>query len=238
VLRRQCAVAASLWALHGGATSAVQDDGESEGLSPTLRSRNGNSWAGGESWRRGSGSSRAPATVEDDRTVTVQLDTGLVFVMRRLRCGMLFVCVGNTVGQPRGQDQGRGTSSQQLQPADESRTDGPAGTGADATGVSGSSRASSQQGSMTPPHQTTHPSLVPTESPSEADSVLSGGTVGAATTGSQATTVGSAGAATAMGVQALRRLVEELARWLDDKLGPLIVPDESSGILSGGWDLR
>ncbi|RYP92883.1 hypothetical protein DL770_001054 [Monosporascus sp. CRB-9-2] len=58
-------------------------------------------------------------------------------------------------------------------------------------------------------------------SPSEVESVVS---ASAATTASITTT----GSVSAAGVVAVRRQAEELARWLDDKLGSLGVPDEAA----------
>ncbi|RYP12215.1 hypothetical protein DL767_011420 [Monosporascus sp. MG133] len=58
-------------------------------------------------------------------------------------------------------------------------------------------------------------------SPSEVESVVS---AGAATTASITTT----GSVSAAGVVVVRRQAEELARWLDDKLGSLGVPDEAA----------
>ncbi|GJC89742.1 hypothetical protein ColLi_12580 [Colletotrichum liriopes] len=66
------------------------------------------------------------------------------------------------------------------------------------------------------------PSQMPA-SPSEADSVLS---VGAQTT----TSLASVGSVNTAGVVVLRRHAEELARWLDDKLGSLRVPEEGVGV--------
>ena len=83
-----------------------------------------------------------------------------------------------------------------------------------------------------PPHETNPNShTVPTPtigSPSEVESVRSAG----AATITSVTTTGSAGVVGAAGVVAVRRQAEDLARWLDDKLGSLGVPDEASAFES------
>jgi hypothetical protein len=43
-------------------------------------------------------------------------------------------------------------------------------------------------------------------------------------------TTHTTGSSTAVGVSLMRRQVEELARWLDERLGPLCVPEEGIGI--------
>ena len=85
---------------------------------------------------------------------------------------------------------------------------------------------------LTTPQQQQHQQLpvvnephppTPLGSPSEVASVAS---AGAATTASIATTTSVAASA----VVATRRQAEELARWLDDKLGSLGVLEEGLGI--------
>ncbi|RKU48614.1 hypothetical protein DL546_008817 [Coniochaeta pulveracea] len=63
----------------------------------------------------------------------------------------------------------------------------------------------------------------------ETESILSQG--GPASVASH-TTAGSVGGMSTASVLAVRRQTEELARWLDDKLGGLSVPKDSVG---GGW---
>ena len=143
--------------------------------------------------------------------LTIQL-TGAVMVLRLLRCGLLFVCFGppaEVPGPMSGATSGdhHGATHNQHQP-----------------------RARTPQ----PPHETNHnlnPHTIPTPtigSPSEVESVRSAG----AATITSVTTTGSAGVVGAAGVVAVRRHAEDLARWLDDKLGSLGVPDESSAFES------
>ncbi|KAI0839838.1 hypothetical protein F5Y06DRAFT_264748 [Hypoxylon sp. FL0890] len=189
-LRTQCTVAASIWALY---SSPAASDNVTEALpqATTIHTR--------------SGSGNGPSAV------TIQL-TGGVMVIRRLRCGLLFVCIGPTGATDGGehatththtQAQGQNQSQLQSRPM-------PAPS-IQATGLS-------VGGSGNEPHPTT-----PLGSPSEVESVAS---AGAATTASIATTTSVAASA----VVATRRQAEELARWLDDKLGSLGVVEEGLGV--------
>ncbi|KAH8884587.1 hypothetical protein GQ53DRAFT_751852 [Thozetella sp. PMI_491] len=181
-LRRQCAVAASLWALHAPESSQF-----GESVEAALPGR-----------RRGS-----RAEIKKANIVTVQLDSGAVFIIRHLQCGMLFVCIGGGegAGAPRAHGQVHIPGAARLEV-----TGGPAAT-------------------ATPP----------LGSPSEAASILSAGTTGAAshtTTGSTVTGMSPAA------VLAMRRQVEELAKWLDERLGALSVPEEGIGFGPGSPDMR
>ena len=102
-------------------------------------------------------------------TITVQLSGGTVAI-RRLKCGLLFVCVGPAAGEAEHHDH-HGEASQ-------------------------------------------------VGSPSEVDSMISAG-------GQTTTSLESAGAAA---VVHMRRHAADLARWLDDKLGTLTVPEEGVGV--------
>ncbi|KAK4243321.1 hypothetical protein C7999DRAFT_36352 [Corynascus novoguineensis] len=267
-LRRQAAVAASLWALQGRSNAAsTPADPATASLPPgsTVRTRK-------------SGKHAQP-------TVTVQLDSGAVFVIRRLRCGMLFICMGGSEG-------GAASSSGKLTPipsaphlarlnrspasATPSVTEGQppqAQAAAAVTSDTAAEQPASNSGTATDPSLTPrlsalpqqpsstaatgpHPSLPPAAatttattatttatattttittppasqqqasaagSPSQA-SVLSAHTTGAASTTSTATGGGSGS------VSVMRRHVEELARWLDERLGGLCVPEEGIGI--------
>lgn len=106
-------------------------------------------------------------------TITVQLSGGTV-VIRRLKCGLLFVCVGPAAGD-----------------AAEHHD-----------------------------HHNHHGDTSQVGSPSEADSMISAG-------GQTTTSLESAGAAA---VVHMRRHAADLARWLDDKLGTLTVPEEGVGV--------
>ncbi|KAK0709483.1 hypothetical protein B0T26DRAFT_754679 [Lasiosphaeria miniovina] len=119
-LRRQCAVAASLWALHAPAIAARSSSSTTLNstastfgdavesalplpppphphppLSPSSFSTDGfhTPRGGSASSSRGGGGGGGAAPA-----VTVQLDSGAVFVIRRLRCGMLFICMGGPIG--------------------------------------------------------------------------------------------------------------------------------------------
>ncbi|KAL7622292.1 hypothetical protein AAE478_007796 [Parahypoxylon ruwenzoriense] len=159
-LRTQCTVAASIWALYSAPTATTA-------LTDALPSQ-------------------YPPTQPEltSSAVTIQL-TGGVMVIRRLRCGLLFVCIG-PITTPDGADHG--------------------------------SQAQAH-------HQQTRPmpTAQPASSPSEVESVAS---AGAATTASVATTTSVAASA----VVVTRRQAEELARWLDDRLGSLGVLEEGIGI--------
>ena len=176
VLRRQCAVAASLWALHSPETSGFQ-----ESVEAALPSNSSSSGSG-----RTGESSRAKA-------VTVQLDSGGVFVIRHLQCGMLFVCVGAGDGAP---------------PPPPSRVP-QSQANAEGNGTA----------TISPP----------LGSPSEAASFMSAGTTGAATVTSHTTTGSTAVGTSPAAVLAMRRQVEDLAKWLDERLGSLLVPEEGIG---------
>ena len=189
VLRRQCAVAASLWALHSPETSGFQ-----ESVEAALPSNPSSSGSG----RTGESSSRAKA-------VTVQLDSGGVFVIRHLQCGMLFVCVGASDG------------------AAAAAVAAPRGAQGQAHAYGQHGAAANAEGNGT---ATISP---PLGSPSEAASFMSAGTTGAATVTSHTTTGSMAVGASPAAVLAMRRQVEDLAKWLDDKLGSLLVPEEGIG---------
>lgn len=231
-LRTHGTVAASLYTIH---SNGADQDTIDAALPPGSRARRTS---------RGSSSS---SKSEGPLAVTIQLESGTVLVIRRLKCGMLFVCMGSPAGhdaqgsRPGTQHQqqqhqqgnihtqahgGRGaqqptpkTSQQNLKHPSQSADDAGAG------GTNGHTPASSPP----PPPTATTPatpyppssSTQPLGSPPETASIRS------AATGASAASTSSAvfGAGTA-GVVATRRHAEELARWLDDKLGALDVPDD------------
>ncbi|KAM0278983.1 hypothetical protein ACHAQH_004849 [Verticillium albo-atrum] len=159
LLRTQATVAASLYALHAAAAPSLSP-ALPESATPTFSSP----------------AETDPARPPKPLAITVQLSHG-VLLIRRLKCGLLFVCIGPL-------------------PEDAAAAHGSHGDGG----------------------------LAPA-SPDDRDSVLS---VGAATTASVASSVaGSVGGAA---VVAMRRQAEELARWLDEKLGSLRVPEEGVGV--------
>ncbi|KND88198.1 hypothetical protein TOPH_07208 [Tolypocladium ophioglossoides CBS 100239] len=116
---------------------------------------------------------RSAAKLVKPVSITVQLSGGTV-IIRRLKCGLLFVAVG-----PSGH---------------EYQSD----------------------------RHTRHENGDPTGSPSEVESLVSAG----GQTTSSLESVGSSS------VVAMRRHAGELARWLDDKLGTLRVPEEDGSYLS------
>lgn len=225
-LRTHGTVAASLYTIH---SNGADQDTIDAALPPGSRARRAS---------RGSGSGKSDGPL----AVTIQLESGTVLVIRRLRCGMLFVCMGPPAGgdaqgsrpgtqhhqqqqgNHHGQTQGGHTSQPQHPPQGLQQALQPPQTADDvsAGGANGHTPASSPP----PPHSTTLPAhppsaLPPLGSPPETASIRSAGT------GVSATSTSSAvfGAGTA-GVVATRRHAEELARWLDDKLGALDVPDD------------
>jgi hypothetical protein len=167
ILRTQATVAASLWALYAAPSTSTTI----EGALPAQ-------------------SASALADEPTSSAITVQL-TGAVVVIRHLRCGLLFTCIGPAAELPE----------------------------------SASQKQQHQSRPMQTPQTNVDPQPSPLlGSPSEVESVAS---TGAATTASIATTT-SVGASA---VVAMRRQAEELARWLDNKLGSLGVPDETTGAL-------
>lgn len=166
-LRTQSTVAASIWSIYSApaAQAAIP-----EALPPHTSKQD------------------APPSA-----VTIQLATG-VLVVRKLRCGLLFISIGPSPDGAGAEPDAASTSQAQSQPVQTPQT----------------------------PTTQSHPASS-AGSPSEVESVVS---TGAATLAS-ITTTGSVGAA---GVVLMRRQAEELAKWLDDKLGSLGVPEEGVGV--------
>jgi hypothetical protein len=209
VLRRQAAVAASLWAMHNRpgygrdvedalpktCTSGAPGD---EGLTP--------------------------------RAVTVQLEptevdgTGTVVVIRGLKCGILFLVLAGPEHTP----------SPSGTHAEGAHASPPGGTAARADGGTTSpkghdgltSTAAASRGSGTQISHAHHGS--------PPDSILSSGTAAATASINSQSSVSVGGINTAF-VLGIPRQAEELARCLDEKLGSLNIPEESVG---GGWDSR
>lgn len=175
-LRTQSTVAASVWGIYS--SGATVNDALPQG-----------------SMRGGTNGEPKSAAV------TIQLTAG-VLVVRKLKCGLLFVCIGPTLD---------GTSA----PSEAGTTQQPQSL---AVPSRSQSQPQSQQGSGSSAE--THPSP-PLGSPSEVASVISA----APTT----TSIGTAGSTNAGAAVQIRREAEELARWLDDKLGNLGIPEDGSG---------
>ncbi|KAL1881773.1 hypothetical protein Daus18300_000826 [Diaporthe australafricana] len=237
-LRTHGTVAASLYTIH---SNGADPDTIDAALPPGSSSR-ARRTSGGRASTGSTGGAAGPLAV------TIQLESGTVLVIRRLRCGMLFVCMGPPAdhdaqgSRPRTQQQNHtsqaqagqqsaptsSSSSQQQQATSQQNLQPPsAAAAADEPGANGHTPTSSPP----PPPPAAAPQQPPSfaqhqhlGSPPETASIRSGGTAASAAT---ATSSSSAvfGAGTA-GVVATRRHAEELARWLDDKLGTLEVPDD------------
>lgn len=204
-LRTHGTVAASLYAIHSSGTDRETIDAA---LRRTPAADNDDARYDGGSSSSGS----APPLA-----VTIQLESGSVLVIRRLRCGMLFVCLGPP--DPSSRPPTTTQQPQSSQPAQQQQPPHPSL----ATAIQGGDATNGHHTPSASPPQP--PSQQHIGSPSEAASILS-----AATTAQTTTSTGSVmfGAGTA-GVMALRRHAEELARWLDDKLGTLEVPGDGLG---------
>lgn len=159
-LRTQCTVAASLWATYATpeTSSSIIDALPNSAQQPDQ------------------------AQEPIPSALTLQM-AGALVVLRRLKCGLLFVCIGPTPE-------------------------------AAAASEAGGQRPGQQRHGQ---HLTTDQPTPTIGSPAEVASVHS---MAASTT-----TLGSVGAT---GVVLMRRHAEELAKWLDDKLGTLGVPAEGA----------
>lgn len=196
LLRTQSTVASSLFALHASATPDIPDALPSSSSTPPSSSGAATAAANTEDGGYHAGAGGAGGK---PLTITVQLAAGVV-VIRRLKCGLLFVCIGPLAETIEAQQASSSTDQHQSHHHSHSQANAGANGGA-GTGT---------------------PSQIPA-SPSEADSILS---LGAQTT----TSLASVGSVNTAGVVVLRRHAEELARWLDDKLGSLRVPEEGVGV--------
>lgn len=185
-LRTHGTVAASLFAIHTSGTDRETVEGA----------------LGGREDGGGLNSEDVPLAV------TIQLETGVVLVIRRLRCSMLFVAMGppqpttatDNGSRPQTQSQHQQQHHTHLQPL------------AGAIAGTAASGAAHTNGGQSPPQSSSH------NEHAEVASILSAGT-GV----SSSTIAGSAG------VMATRRHAEELARWLDEKLGKLDLPPMGFG---------
>jgi len=195
ILRRQCAVAASLWALHHPAPLPFSDANSSNSSSPVPSS----STASLKSSR-----STIPA-------VTVQLDSGVVFVIRQLQCGILFICMGGEepLLTPTQSVNGKSSASLASQECYLGEDDSPTASGLGSTASPG----------------TLSSNITPLPSPSVQS-------LHRTATSSTMMAPAPAGLSQA-NVRALRRQVEELARWLDSRLGALHIPDAGIGLSVG-----
>ncbi|POS74724.1 hypothetical protein DHEL01_v206882 [Diaporthe helianthi] len=231
-LRTHGTIAASLYKIH---SNGADQDTIDAALPPGSRARRAS--------RGSSGSSNSKS--DGPLAVTIQLESGTVLVIRRLRCGMLFVCMGPPAGndaqgsrpatqhQQQQQQQGGQTSqlhqlhhprqgSQQSLRSPQVADDAPAG-GANGHTFASSPPPPAPMTTTTATATAAQPpaAFQPLGSPPETASIRSAATGMSAT--STSSTVFGAGTA---GVVATRRHAEELARWLDDKLGALDVPED------------
>ncbi|KAH6608598.1 hypothetical protein Trco_001944 [Trichoderma cornu-damae] len=195
VLRTHATVAASLLAIHTSSSAAIPTalpgSRTPDPISSPPGSPHGSDHGPGRDDEHERDADGQHATEASDKarakrrprrtirpvTITVQLSEGTV-IIRRLKCGLLFVCVGPAAYSL--QDQ------QQHQPPQSHHENG------DGVG-----------------------------SPSEVESLLSAGGL----------TTSSLESASAAPVVAMRRHAAELARWLDEKLGTLTVPEEGIGVV-------
>ncbi|KAL7793124.1 hypothetical protein V8C37DRAFT_379382 [Trichoderma ceciliae] len=190
VLRTHATVAASLLAIHTSSSAAIPTALPGSRTPDPISSSPGSLHGSDHDHEHEPGPDGQHATDASDKartsqrprrtirpvTITVQLSEGTV-IIRRLKCGLLFVCVG--------------PAAYSLQDAH---------------------------------HQSSHSHHENGDgvgSPSEVESLISAG-------GLTTSSLESAGAAT---VVAMRRHAAELARWLDEKLGTLKVPEEGIGVV-------
>lgn len=204
-LRTHGTVAASLYAIHSNGTDPDTLDGA---LPP-------GSWESTATRRRRRNSSNAASTGGVPLAVTIQLESGVVLVIRKLKCGMLFVCMGPPTGESASRP-GTQQQQQQQQHAPNRHHHNP--PGANDAAANGHSLSSSPA----PPHTLQQHTL---GSPPETASIRSAATGLTAQTATSSVIFGAG----TVGVMTTRRLAEELARWLDDKLGTLEIPDDGLG---------
>ncbi|KAF3076323.1 hypothetical protein V8C40DRAFT_254510 [Trichoderma camerunense] len=191
VLRTHATVAASLLAIHTSSSAAIptalpgsrtpdpmsSSPGSPHGSDDNHHlSHDEDEDADGPHATESARSKQRPRRTIRPVTITVQLSEGTV-IIRRLKCGLLFVCVGPAA-----------YSLQDLHHT--------------------SSHAHHENGDGV-------------GSPSEVESLISAGGM----------TTSSLESASAPPVVAMRRQAAELARWLDEKLGTLRVPEEGIGVV-------
>lgn len=149
-------------------------------------------------------------------TITVQLSGGTV-IIRRLKCGLLFVCIG-----PSTHESPSTTSS--TAGGGGPTTAAGAGAGVMSSSLGGGSSGGTAAGggglaAVTQALENTDLLNATTSTVSETESLISAG--------GQTTTSMDSSASTS--IVAMRRHAADLARWLDDKLGTLAVPEDSTG---------
>ncbi|EAA31201.1 hypothetical protein GE21DRAFT_1279562 [Neurospora crassa] len=235
-LRRQCAVAASLWGLHHPSGSGYGGGGDAHGAgdhhvigSPTGSTASQSTVGTTRGGAAGGGGLRARPV--PGQAVTVQMDNGLVFVIRRLRCGMLFICMGGEEGHGNGKQageteaNGEGLPTPHLDPGHQHHLPLRAGPHRTPTSSSATSARSKREADLS--GENTPLSTSTNTGPSASTSQSSN-------TNAANSATGAARGPSASSVRAMRRQVEELARWLDERLGTLYVPEEGIGLGFGG----
>ncbi|KAL7925185.1 hypothetical protein ACQKWADRAFT_285296 [Trichoderma austrokoningii] len=187
VLRTHATVAASLLAIHTSSSSAIPTALPGSRTPDPIVSSPASPHGSDRSSSRDDDDNAADTTTRSvlprntirPVTITVQLSEGTVLI-RRLKCGLLFVCVGPAAYN---------LQDQQLHHHSSSHAHHENGDGVG--------------------------------SPSEVESLISAGGL----------TTSSLESASAAPVVAMRRHAAELARWLDEKLGTLRVPEEGIGVI-------
>lgn len=199
-LRTHATVAASLFAIHTSSSVSLPSALPGGAPDDSLHTSDEEDLSGSEDEdserARDGGSRKTRPEPTKPVTITVQLSGGVV-VIRRLKCGLLFVCIGPPV------------AAGDLQHAQSNST-------------SDSHPQLTHNDTATPPdpqYLAPNSASVLVGSPSAESLTSTGGQ-----TNASLESVGAAGAAT------MRRHAAELARWLDDKLGTLSVPEEGVGI--------
>ncbi|KAK4189345.1 hypothetical protein QBC35DRAFT_493407 [Podospora australis] len=165
----------------------------------------------------------SPRNTNPNKPITVQMGDGSIFIIRRLKSGMLFVGIGGRPISP---------------PSPQSKPDSSPPTTTDAA-QDGTAQAQNTEDLATPTPQAesaTQALAVPRsqgeERPSDGQESITShqGSVNSTITATSAATATSTTTVSPPAVIAMRRQVEELARWLDDKLGALCVPEEGIGL--------
>jgi len=206
LLRTHATVAASLLAIHTSSSPALPSALPGS-KTPPAANDDSDDEDGEETGDEDSGGAQIPPRDPlKPATITVQLTGGTVLI-RRLKCGLLFVCVGPSSSSTTSTAPAAGT------------TTAPGDLTADM--LRPSQAENGGETLLTPTTGGGNVAAPVSTSPSDADSLVS---AGAQTT----TSLDSQGATTA--VVAMRRHASDLARWLDDKLGTLTVPDDGVGV--------
>ncbi|KAG6090868.1 hypothetical protein E4U31_007597 [Claviceps sp. LM219 group G6] len=228
ILRTHATVAASLVAIHTSSSvevsSAIPSSGNSDLSSnpPTPGADDGDDNSGNEdddtpksheeSSSKKSNARKKAAPLIPPAIITVQLSDGTV-VIRRLKCGLLLVCVGPSVQNPQHDaksDQKDAKSIQQDTQSDQQ----------DARSIQQDKNVVAQDEQLD--NSDENASDDPTGSPSAASAV----SVRSAESQTTRKSVDSAGPIT---IIAMRRRAADLAYWLDEKLATLKVPEDDFG---------